>query len=204
MEKKPRDRLLWDPRNQPWYYAAVRAGKPTWTWLATVVLFIIIMWLSSVPKVLTGEEDEATAPVAPAFARFVEDDHFDAAREVVLSRCSMCHALEPVWDGMIVAPKGVLLESDAEIAAQAREQSKAQHAGLPEEIMDVNSGAVASLIEEYGVDILLHGHTHRPAIHEVAVGDRFALRVVLGDWYEQGSVLRWDEDGLDLTALQRQ
>ena len=106
----------------------------------------------------------------------------------------------PEWQAMML---GKPLEERLAIAAQAREQSKTRNAGLPEEIMDVNADAVASLIEEHGVDVLLHGHTHRPAIHEVAVGDRLALRIVLGDWYEQGSVLRWDEDGLDLSGLPR-
>lgn len=117
-----------------------RKGSPTWTWIATVVLFIIIMWLSSVPKVLTGEEEEAAMPVAPAFARFVEDTHFDAARDVVLSRCSMCHAQEPVWEGIVVPPKGVLLESDAEIAAQARDiylQAGRSHAMPPANITQI-------------------------------------------------------------------
>ncbi len=117
-----------------------RKGSPTWTWIATVVLFIVIMWLSSVPRVLTGEDEQAALPVVPAFARFVEDTHFDAAREVVLSRCSMCHAQEPVWEGIVVPPKGVLLESDAEIAAQARDiylQAGRSHAMPPANITQI-------------------------------------------------------------------
>jgi UDP-2,3-diacylglucosamine hydrolase len=106
----------------------------------------------------------------------------------------------PEWQTLML---GKPLEERLAIAAQAREQSKARNAGLPEEIMDVNTDAVAALIGEHDVDILLHGHTHRPAIHEVAVGDRLALRIVLGAWYEQGSVLRWDEDGIDLSELPR-
>jgi UDP-2,3-diacylglucosamine hydrolase len=106
----------------------------------------------------------------------------------------------PEWQAMMLEKP---LEERLAIAAHAREQSNARNAGLPEEIMDVNEDAVASLIEQHGVDILLHGHTHRPAIHEVAAGDRYALRIVLGDWYEQGSVLRWDEDGIDLSELPR-
>jgi UDP-2,3-diacylglucosamine hydrolase len=106
----------------------------------------------------------------------------------------------PEWQAMMLQKP---LEERLAIAAAARAQSKARNAGLPEEIMDVNADAVAALIEEYDVDILLHGHTHRPAIHEVAVRDRFALRVVLGDWYDQGSVLRWDEDGFELSVLSR-
>jgi UDP-2,3-diacylglucosamine hydrolase len=107
---------------------------------------------------------------------------------------------DPEWQAMMLEKP---LEVRQAIAAQARQQSKARNAGLPEEIMDVNSDAVELLIAKYDADILLHGHTHRPAIHEVTVGDRRALRIVLGDWYEQGSVLRWDEDGLALSELPR-
>ena len=114
-----------------------RKGNPTWTWLATAVLFVIIMWLSTVPKVLTGEDEAQTATVAPAFERFAANAHFDDARDIVLSRCSMCHAQEPVWDGIIVPPKGVVLETDAEIAAQARDiylQAGRSHAMPPANI----------------------------------------------------------------------
>ncbi len=116
-----------------------RKGNPTWTWLATAILFIIIIWLSTVPKVLTGEGDTEAA-VQPAFQRFAADSHFDAAREIVLSRCSMCHAQEPVWEGIVVAPKGVLLENDAEIAAQARDiylQAGRSHAMPPANITKI-------------------------------------------------------------------
>ena len=116
-----------------------RKGNPTWTWPATVILFIIIAWLSTAPKVLTGDAD-AEAAVQPAFQRFAADSHFDAAREIVLSRCSMCHAQEPVWEGIIAAPKGVLLENDAEIAAQARDiylQAGRSHAMPPANITKI-------------------------------------------------------------------
>ncbi len=119
-----------------------RKGNPTWTWLATAILFIIIMWLSTVPKVLSGGDEDTAAAVQPAFERFVADSHFAAAREVVISRCSMCHAQEPVWDGMIVAPKGVLLENDAEIAAQARDiylQAGRSHAMPPANITQMEA-----------------------------------------------------------------
>ena len=49
-----------------------------------------------------------------------------------------------------------------------------------------------------GVDILLHGHTHRPNIHFVELGDRVAKRIVLGDWYEQGSIARISQQGIQL------
>jgi len=114
-----------------------RKGNPIWTWLATVILFIVIIWLSTVPKVLTGGGQDDAATVQPVFERFAADAHFPAAREVVLSRCSMCHAREPVWQGMVAPPKGVLLENDAEIAAQAREiylQAGRSHAMPPANI----------------------------------------------------------------------
>ena len=106
----------------------------------------------------------------------------------------------PEWQAMILAKP---LEERLAIAAHARAQSTVRSATLDDEIMDVNADEVRRTISEHGVDILLHGHTHRPAIHDVEVDDRVARRIVLGDWYEQGSVLRWDEDGLVLSEIPR-
>ena len=106
----------------------------------------------------------------------------------------------PEWQAMILAKP---LEERLAIAAHARAQSQARNATLAEEITDVNPDAVKQTIAEYDVEILLHGHTHRPGIHGVEVGDRFAKRIVLGDWYEQGSVVSWDEDGVELSELPR-
>lgn len=71
------------------------------------------------------------------------------------------------------------------------------------QIMDVNQGAVCRTFELEQADVIVHGHTHRPAIHDVSVGDHVFKRIVLGDWYEQGSVLRWDENGFELAGLGR-
>lgn len=106
----------------------------------------------------------------------------------------------PEWQAMILAKS---LEERLAIAAHARAQSQARSANLADEIMDVNADAVKQTIAEHDVEILLHGHTHRPGIHEIAVGDRIAKRIVLGDWYEQGSVVRWDENGFELGELPR-
>ena len=70
-------------------------------------------------------------------------------------------------------------------------------------LMDVNAGAVERLLRDSGCDVLLHGHTHRPGIHALAVDGRACRRIVLGDWYTQGSVLRWDAQGPQLHALAR-
>jgi UDP-2,3-diacylglucosamine hydrolase len=69
------------------------------------------------------------------------------------------------------------------------------------EIMDVNQDEVRRTLERFGVDCIIHGHTHRPAVHEMQIDGHAAVRIVLGDWYEQGSVLRWDERGFQLAEL---
>lgn len=93
-----------------------RKGNPTWTWLVTVVLFIIIIWLSTVPKILTGDTQLSAREV-----RLAEAVHFEDVRDIVLGRCSMCHNIEPFWEGVVSPPKGVLLSSDTEVLKHARE-----------------------------------------------------------------------------------
>jgi len=106
----------------------------------------------------------------------------------------------PQWQAAIFAKP--LAERQA-IAAQARAASKAQSAMKNEAIMDVNSAAIAEAFRSSGVATILHGHTHRPAIHELQLDGRTVRRIVLGDWYEQGSVLRWSPDGPSLDTLER-
>jgi len=62
---------------------------------------------------------------------------------------------------------------------------------------------VAAAMTEHGVNMMLHGHTHRPAVHSIELDGQKATRIVLGDWYEHGSVVRWDESGPSLTTLSR-
>jgi UDP-2,3-diacylglucosamine hydrolase len=81
------------------------------------------------------------------------------------------------------------------IAAHAREQSKLHTAAKAEYIMDVNQKAVEAVMEKHGVTRLIHGHTHRPAVHRFASAGEDRERIVLGDWYEQSSRLRFAPDG---------
>jgi UDP-2,3-diacylglucosamine hydrolase len=74
-----------------------------------------------------------------------------------------------------------------------RERSEAEKKRKPAEIMDVNAGAVESLLRAHGYPRLIHGHTHRPARHEHNVDGRTCERWVLPDWYETGGVLVCDE-----------
>ncbi|MCR8726693.1 urate hydroxylase PuuD [Frigidibacter sp. ROC022] len=94
-----------------------RKGNPHWTWAATAILFIIIAWLSSIGIDEPAEEETA---MTPAEQRFASAEGFSEVHDIVLGRCSMCHAAEPFWDGILWAPKGVRLDTEADIARQAR------------------------------------------------------------------------------------
>jgi UDP-2,3-diacylglucosamine hydrolase len=104
----------------------------------------------------------------------------------------------PEWKAGILA---MPLEARRAFAAKARADSRAHTGSTMESIMDVNEGAVADAMRQAGVTRLIHGHTHRPAIHEFTLDGQPAQRIVLGDWYEQGSVLRVDADRLALRGL---
>ncbi|MCF6443753.1 urate hydroxylase PuuD [Nereida sp. MMG025] len=96
-----------------------KTGKgPHWTWGVTVLLMLVIAWLSTVPGHETWEEAEARA-LTPYEAQFTQVASFDDAYDAVLGNCSMCHAREPVWGNMQWAPKGVFLETPADVARHA-------------------------------------------------------------------------------------
>ena len=92
----------------------------------------------------------------------------------------------PEWQRQFLAKS--LTERRA-FAAMARGESSRQTATKAPEIMDVNPDAVIAAMREHGVRRLIHGHTHRPATHRFELDGQAAERIVLGDWYEQGSVL---------------
>jgi uncharacterized membrane protein len=94
-----------------------RKGMPWWTWGATAAIFVAIVWLSTLgPR--EGAAEAAVLP--PGAARFAAAEGFDDAVSIVTGHCSMCHAAEPTWPGLAVAPKGVVLETEADVAMQAR------------------------------------------------------------------------------------
>ena len=110
---------------------------------------------------------------------------------------------DPRWQAQFLAQP---LAARLAFAQQARAASQARHAelqgqGTMETITDVAPGTVASTLARFGVDTLVHGHTHRPAVHALDIEGRACRRIVLGDWYEQGSVLRVDASGARLQAL---
>lgn len=71
-----------------------------------------------------------------------------------------------------------------------------QHKSL--EIMDVNQQEVERVMSEFGVSLMIHGHTHRPNVHYFEQDDHPSTRIVLGDWYTQGSVLKFTADDFSL------
>ena len=102
------------------------------------------------------------------------------------------------------------LQARVAFAQKARAASQAHQSEMKQDdkatfetVTDVAPAEVLSTFQRYGVDTMIHGHTHRPAIHTVNAGEHSFTRIVLGDWYEQGSVLRVDADGFRLEALGR-
>ncbi len=87
------------------------------------------------------------------------------------------------------------------LAAAARAGSRAHTATVPADIMDVDPAAVAALARATGVGCIVHGHTHRPAVHESQVDGRPLRRIVLDAWYERGGLLRWGGGGFETVSL---
>jgi len=104
----------------------------------------------------------------------------------------------PEWQAQILS---MPLAARRAFAAKARADSKAHTGSTMESIMDVNADAVAEAMRQAGVTRLIHGHTHRPAVHRFELDGKVAERIVLGDWYEHGSVLRADREGVELRGL---
>ncbi|CAK9888502.1 MULTISPECIES: UDP-2,3-diacylglucosamine diphosphatase [Pseudomonas] len=90
------------------------------------------------------------------------------------------------------------LSTRQKLARKLRSESRAQTRMKANDIVDVTAEEVPRIMQQYGVHTLVHGHTHRPAIHKLVVGDQPARRIVLGDWDRQGWALEVDEQGFQL------
>jgi UDP-2,3-diacylglucosamine hydrolase len=89
------------------------------------------------------------------------------------------------------------------LAQQARDGSRRHTGNTAAYIMDVDQDAVAAAMRACSTRVLIHGHTHRPAVHEFELDGAPARRIVLGAWHEHGSCLSWDEAGFRLEELPR-
>lgn len=87
------------------------------------------------------------------------------------------------------------------IAARMRARSKAANRSKSMDIMDVNVNAVLHAFSRHHVQWLIHGHTHRPAIHELDANGAPAWRCVLGAWHTEGSMIKVSDAGIELVAF---
>ena len=129
-----------------------RAGRPNWTWCLTVILFILIAWLSSAPRFDGDLETAFSDPLTRYEQNYVDAEGFEQAHDIVKGRCTMCHAREPVWEGVRWAPKGVLLETRADIARNAKAiflHAGVSHAMPPANITNVTAEDRALLAAWY-------------------------------------------------------
>lgn len=109
-------------------------GYKWWTWLITALLFICVMWLSTAPLMQDTYEESEARVLSASELKFAEATHFEDVMNVVPGRCAMCHAREPYYDGIARAPKGILLETEADVAAAASQiylQAGVTHAMPP-------------------------------------------------------------------------
>ncbi|WP_040260842.1 UDP-2,3-diacylglucosamine diphosphatase [Pseudomonas massiliensis] len=88
------------------------------------------------------------------------------------------------------------------LARRLRNESRAHTRNKASFIVDVTTEEVPQVMDRAGVQTLIHGHTHRPAVHKLEVGTAPARRIVLGDWDRQGWVLEWDRQGARLEAFE--
>jgi UDP-2,3-diacylglucosamine hydrolase len=102
---------------------------------------------------------------------------------------------KPAWQRLFLS---LPLALRRRIARRARESSSRQTAKKSEDIMDVSPSEVAAVMRRWGVSTLIHGHTHQPGVHPFRLDGRPALRVVLGAWADDGSVLVWERDRREL------
>ncbi len=110
-----------------------RKGNPRWTWAATAAIFAVIVVLSLLPLYSDDDYPEEAA-LSGAAQKFAASEHFEDVYYIVAGRCSMCHGQYPGWDGIVTAPRGVMLETEADIARHARQiflQAGATHAMPP-------------------------------------------------------------------------
>ena len=121
---------------------------PHWTWGVTVLLMLVIAWLSSVRPANTLEEAEARS-LSPFEEQYASANGFEDAYDTVVGNCSMCHAREPVWGNLRWAPKGVYLETPGDVARHAQDiylQAGISHAMPPPNAIQMDNEARETII----------------------------------------------------------
>ncbi|RUS58947.1 cysteine desulfurase [Pseudorhodobacter sp. E13] len=136
------------------YFNSLHAGKgnPTWTWLVSVVLFILIMALSTAPLMQDSYEESEARALTPREQVFASAAGFEDAASIVPGRCAMCHAREPGYEGIHRAPKHIFLETPADIAKNAELiyiQAGVTHAMPPANVTYMEEAERAALRKWY-------------------------------------------------------
>jgi len=140
---------------------------------------------------------------------FVAD--FDGERVLVTHGDALCtddHAYQELRTTVRDAARqrrflALPLATRVALAERARAGSRAHTSRAVPTIMDANPSAVAAAMRATGVRRLIHGHTHRPAVHEMLLDGAPACRIVLGAWYEQGSYLSYEAGRYELSEIPR-
>ncbi len=104
----------------------------------------------------------------------------------------------PKWQHQFLAQT---LDQRKQIIAGLRDENAAEKQLKTEEIMDATPAGIEAALRAHGYPRLIHGHTHRPALHQHVVDGQRCERWVLADWYTSGSYLRCDADGCRVTPL---
>ncbi|MCF6327168.1 MAG: urate hydroxylase PuuD [Devosiaceae bacterium] len=125
-----------------------RKGKPNWTWLTAIILFFVIVWLSGNP----GQKQDEVRQISASAQVFMDAAQFRDVSNIVQGSCSMCHGVEPFWPGVNQAPKGVLLDNDANIAKYAQQiylQSGITNAMPPGNVVEMSNEDRSLIVEWY-------------------------------------------------------
>ena len=119
------------------------------------------------------------------------DDHeYQAFRSVVRN---------PIWQKDFL---NFPISKREKIAGETKDASKHSKANKTMEIMDVNPDAVLKAFENNAVEIMIHGHTHRPNVHKISNDQNKFTRYVLGDWSKESAIiLKWDDNGIEFLDL---
>lgn len=103
----------------------------------------------------------------------------------------------PEWQAALLAQS---LPARRTLAAKIRAESQSMNALKAEDIMDVDEKEVVRVMKKAGVTRLIHGHTHRPARHQMTIDATPAERIVLGDWHDLGWCVKAETDALNLLS----
>ena len=132
------------------YFNTMHAtGKgPLWTWAATIIIMIVIAFLSTMNSSETLEQAEARELTSHE-QLYASAQGFEDAFDTVVGHCSMCHAREPLWESLHQAPKGVYLETVGDVARHARQiyvQAGVSHAMPPPNAVEMDAESRALIV----------------------------------------------------------